>query len=105
MLLKTVGTLLEEKLLFVNNIDATIIAQAPRMAPYIGEMKQHISGTLGISEDQINIKATTQEGLGFTGRGEGIAAQAIVSIADIDTINYEALPSCNGCRGCRMKEQ
>ena len=61
----------------VGNVDATIIAQAPKMAPHIPAMVQHIAADLGIAADQVNVKATTTERLGFTGRGEGIAAQAI----------------------------
>ena len=61
----------------IQNIDATIIAQAPRMAPYIQAMEEKISTCLGIDSDAVNIKAKTTEGLGFAGRGEGVAAQAI----------------------------
>ena len=64
----------------VNNADITIIAQAPKLAPYIEEMRKNISGVLGIPVWSVNVKATTEEGLGFTGRGEGIAAMAAVSI-------------------------
>ena len=61
----------------VGNIDATIIAQKPKMAPHIPQMRKNMADALGIPESKINIKATTEEGLGFTGRGEGIASQAI----------------------------
>ncbi len=61
----------------VINIDATIIAQRPKMRPYIDSMRENIAQTLGIDVTQINIKATTEEGLGFTGSGEGISSQAI----------------------------
>ena len=64
----------------VNNIDATIIAQRPKLAPYIAEMKQHLSAVFKIDEDAVNVKATTEEKLGFTGSGEGIAAHAVASI-------------------------
>lgn len=77
-LLEHVRGLLEEKGYVVGNIDATIIAQKPKLRPYIEEMEQNIAGTLGISSDQVNVKATTEEGLGFSGREEGIAAQAII---------------------------
>ncbi len=66
-LLKRVGELLEEELYVVENIDATIIAQKPKMAPHIPKMRENIAKTLGLELDQINIKATTEEGLGFRG--------------------------------------
>jgi 2-C-methyl-D-erythritol 2,4-cyclodiphosphate synthase len=62
----------------VANIDATIIAQAPRMAPHIARMVENIAADLGLRIDQVNVKAKTTERLGFTGRGEGIAAEAVV---------------------------
>jgi 2-C-methyl-D-erythritol 2,4-cyclodiphosphate synthase len=65
----------------VLNVDATIIAQAPRMAPHVARMTGNIASDLGIQPAQVNIKATTTENLGFTGRGEGIAAQAIALIS------------------------
>ena len=76
-LLKRVGQLLEESCFLVENIDATIIAQAPKMRPYIDRMRQNIADVLKIDISQINVKATTEEGLGFTGSGEGISAQAV----------------------------
>ncbi|MBE5922228.1 MAG: 2-C-methyl-D-erythritol 2,4-cyclodiphosphate synthase [Lachnospiraceae bacterium] len=76
-LLAHVGKLLEEHGYTVGNIDATIIAQRPKMAPYREQMRENVAKTLGISIDRVNIKATTEEGLGFTGTGEGISSQAI----------------------------
>ena len=64
----------------VVNVDATIIAEAPRMAPHIGAMVRNIAGDLGVAESSVNIKAKTTEKLGFTGRGEGIAAEVVVLI-------------------------
>lgn len=64
----------------IENIDATIIAQVPRMAPYIQAMEEKIAACLGIDSDAVNIKAKTTEGLGFAGRGEGIAAEAIALV-------------------------
>lgn len=80
VLLGHVGKLLAERGYVVVNIDATIIAQRPKLAKYIGEMRKNIADTLGIGEEQVNVKATTEEGLGFTGAGEGIAAQAVCLI-------------------------
>ena len=76
-LLEHVGELIEEKLYVIGNIDATIIAQRPKMAPHIPQMRENIARALHIDVDQVNVKATTEEGLGFTGAGEGISAQAI----------------------------
>ena len=77
-LLREVSVLVQEAGYRIVNIDATIIAQAPKMAPHIRGMVNNIAGDLGLSRGQINIKATTTEGLGFAGRAEGIAAQAVV---------------------------
>ncbi len=82
-LLKRVRRLLLEKGYTVNNVDSTIIAQAPKMRPYIDEMKKNIANALLLPIDDINVKATTEEGLGFTGQGEGIAAQAVCLIEGI----------------------
>ncbi|MDO4339657.1 MAG: 2-C-methyl-D-erythritol 2,4-cyclodiphosphate synthase [Eubacteriales bacterium] len=76
-LLQHVAGLLRENGYTVGNIDATIIAQKPKMAPHIPQMRKNMAEALGIMESQLNIKATTEEGLGFTGKGEGIASQAI----------------------------
>ena len=84
MLLKTVremlGSAAVDGKVTINNADITIIAQAPKLSPYNQQMKKNIADTLGIPESRVNIKATTEEGLGFTGRGEGIAAIATCSI-------------------------
>ncbi|SKA01506.1 2-C-methyl-D-erythritol 2,4-cyclodiphosphate synthase [Selenihalanaerobacter shriftii] len=79
-LLKKVQELLLEQDYEVNNLDATIIAQEPKLAPYLAQMKEKIANVLNISIIRINLKATTTEGLGFTGNKEGIAVQAIVSV-------------------------
>jgi 2-C-methyl-D-erythritol 2,4-cyclodiphosphate synthase len=78
MLLREVSRLVQEAGYRILNIDATIIAQAPKMAPHIPSMVNNIAADLGLSHGQVNIKATSTEGLGFTGRAEGIAAEAIV---------------------------
>lgn len=79
-LLRHVGTQLKQRGYQVLNLDATIIAQAPKMAPHIPQMVRHIAADLGLAEDCVNVKATTTEKLGFTGRGQGIAAQAVCLI-------------------------
>ncbi|MBL4930763.1 2-C-methyl-D-erythritol 2,4-cyclodiphosphate synthase [Clostridium paridis] len=79
-LLSHVGNLLKEKGYSINNIDATIIAQRPKLSPFINEMRENIASALNITLEDINIKATTEEGLGFTGSGEGISSQSICSI-------------------------
>jgi len=76
-LLKEVGQMIGEAGFHVGNIDATIIAQNPKMSPHIKNMRENICSSLNITMDKINIKATTEEGLGFTGRGEGISAESI----------------------------
>ena len=76
-LLRQVAKLLAARGLAVGNVDATIVAQAPRMAPHIPAMVANIAADLGTDASRVNVKATTTEGLGFAGRGEGIAAQAV----------------------------
>ena len=102
-LLEEVGKLLQEKAYFIENIDATVIAQKPKLRPYIAQMEENIAKTLGIAKEQINIKATTEEGLGFTGTEEGISSQAICMLNGF----YESSmvvgggSKCAGCHGCR----
>lgn len=81
VLLRRVCTALSENGWQVVNVDATIIAQAPRLAPHIQTMRANLAADLNINAAQVNVKATTTERLGFTGREEGIAAQAVVLIA------------------------
>ena len=76
-LLTEVGKLISEKGYKIENIDATIIAQKPKMAPHIPLMRENIASALNIELDKINVKATTEEGLGFTGEGKGISSQSI----------------------------
>ncbi|AVX21836.1 2-C-methyl-D-erythritol 2,4-cyclodiphosphate synthase [Carboxydocella sporoproducens DSM 16521] len=80
-LLARVREIVEERGYQVNNVDGTIVAQKPKMAPYIPAMREKVATILGIEAEQVNIKATTTEGLGFTGTGEGIAAYAVVTVA------------------------
>ncbi|MCI9197508.1 MAG: 2-C-methyl-D-erythritol 2,4-cyclodiphosphate synthase [Lachnospiraceae bacterium] len=98
-LLRRVGGLLEKKLYLIENIDATIIAQQPKMAPHIPRMKKNVADILCLREEQVNIKATTEERLGFTGRGEGISAQAICSLRPA---LGDLTSQCGGCKKEKM---
>lgn len=103
LLLKRVGELLGEKGFFVENIDATIIAQAPKMRPYIDAMRENIAQALETDISCVNVKATTEEGLGFTGTGEGISAQAVCMLTspfELTARQVAAERSCEGCGGC-----
>jgi 2-C-methyl-D-erythritol 2,4-cyclodiphosphate synthase len=77
MLLRQVIEIVDQKRFVTVNIDATIVAQAPRLAPYLPQMEERIAETIGIKKERVNIKATSPEELGFTGRGEGIASYAV----------------------------
>ena len=83
LLLEKVAQLLKENHYSVGNIDAVIIAQRPKMMPYLEQMRKNTAAALGIEEGRVSIKATTEEGLGFTGRGEGIAAQAVCLLEQV----------------------
>ena len=103
ILLEHVGNLLEENCFFIENIDATIIAQAPKMRPHIDQMRANIAKALGIDMEQVNVKATTEEGLGFTGTGEGISSQAIcllTSPRSMATMEMSEERNCGSCSGC-----
>ena len=82
-LLEHVGTLLKDNNYKIGNIDATIICQRPKLSPYKDEMIRNVANALNISEKQVCIKATTEEGLGFTGEGLGISSQAIVLLEEV----------------------
>lgn len=104
-LLEKTAALLEEQQYLVENIDATIIAQKPKMLPHIESMRKNIADALKISVEQVSIKATTEEGLGFTGTGEGISSQAVCLLEKI--LNYSSFDvtpenrPCGTCTGCR----
>lgn len=108
-LLKVVGKMLADKNYIIENIDGTIIAQRPKMRPYIDRMRENVADALGIDTDRVNIKATTEEGLGFTGNGEGISAQAVASINSVANYMYEnsyvtgSDGGCAGCHGCTRR--
>ena len=76
-LLDAVMELIRQKGFRVGNVDATILAQRPKLAPYIPQMRANLAARMGVPEDAVNVKATTEEGLGFTGSGEGMAAHAV----------------------------
>ena len=111
--------MLDEELFIVENIDATIIAQRPKMAPYLQEMRTNIAEVLQIDISQVNVKATTEEGLGFTGSGEGIASQAVCLLESVRNFSYggnggnvyaydagiEAGTACAHCSGCHRQIQ
>ena len=99
-LLSHVAELIREKGYVVENIDATIIAQKPKMRPHIPQMEENIAGALGISTDQVNVKATTEEGLGFTGTEEGISSQAICTLSSFYEGSFTVADSAAGCAGC-----
>ena len=107
-LLRRVGKMIDEANYLIENIDATIIAQRPKMRPYIDDMRANVARVLNIDINQVNIKATTEEGLGFTGSGEGISSQAICSLTSVDNYLY-SMPGynddgsnerCRACKGC-----
>ena len=101
-LLKKVGEMLEERMYLIENIDATVIAQKPKLLPYIDTMVKNVAEALHLEEEQVKIKATTEEGLGFTGKKEGISAQAICCISKaLDLMPDDRITGgCSGCPGC-----
>lgn len=109
-LLRYVKQLLEENRFLIENIDATIIAQEPKMRPHIDAMRANIANALEISMDQVNVKATTEEGLGFTGNKEGIASQAICMLTTPRELYSEEVTletqrtGCAGCPGCSQRQ-
>ena len=104
-LLKHIGALLDENHYLIENIDATIICQRPKLAPYRPQMAANIAEALHLNIGQVSIKATTEEGLGFTGSGEGISSQAITLLTEVANYCYDDTVAgteagCGGCPGC-----
>ena len=97
-LLEIVGDMLEKKLYYVENIDATILAQAPKMRPHIDSMRDNIARALKIDVSTVNVKATTEEGLGFTGAKEGIAAHAVCLLGSLMDGNTDFEGCCGTCK-------
>lgn len=89
-LLEEVRKLLDANNYVIGNVDATVIAQRPKLAPYIDAMRENIAARLQIDKNQVNVKATTEEGLGFTGQGQGISSQAICLLETIDNFDYRS---------------
>ena len=107
-LLARVGELLQGEGYVIENIDATVIAQKPKLALHIPQMRENIAKTLGLELSQVNVKATTEEHLGFTGREEGISAQAVCalnSMFDASIAVADSGRSCSGCGGCAARQQ
>lgn len=105
-LLKHVGELLDEHHYIIENIDATIICQRPKLAQYRPQMAANIADALHLNVNQVSVKATTEEGLGFTGSGEGISSQAITLLTEVANYCYDDTvmqqeAGCGGCSGCR----
>ena len=109
VLLAKIGGMLRERGLLIENVDATIIAQAPKMRPYIDTMRANIAGALELDLEQVSVKATTEEHLGFTGRGEGISAQAVCLLTTPrDLVSQQVilnadLSEISGCGGCPLR--
>ena len=103
-LLKKVGELLKDEGYIIENIDATIIAQRPKLASYRPQMAKNIANALELPVNRVSIKATTEEGLGFTGSGEGNSSQAITLLTEVENYCYDnemmMTASCSGCGGC-----
>ena len=107
-LLAHVGDLLNQNGYAIENIDATVIAQKPKLAPHIAQMRQNIADTLHLDLSQVNVKATTEERLGFTGREEGISSQAICALTGLFDASAPVAASgggCSGCSGCPREEK
>ena len=105
-MLNKFGELLDKNNYIIENIDATIIAQKPKMRPYIDTMRENIAKALKIDVNCVNVKATTEEGLGFTGTGEGISSQAICSLVSVSNYIYgdsDMTNCCSGCNGCAAR--
>ena len=105
-LLKHVRALLEEHGYVIENIDATIIAQRPKLAPYRPQMAANIAEALKLEQGRVSVKATTEEGLGFTGNGEGISSQAITLLTETADYCYDdkiLAKDCGSCGGCCKK--
>lgn len=100
-LLARCGELVEQELFYIENVDATILCQRPKLRPYIDTMRENIANALGLTVDRVSVKATTEEGLGFTGAGEGIAVQAVCLLETLASPERPRETLCAGCPGCQ----
>ena len=98
-LLEQVRDLIEKEGYLIENIDATVIAEKPKLRPYIDKMQENIANALKIDKNQVNVKATTEERLGFTGREEGISSQAICALSSLYENSVMVSDSAGGCCG------
>ncbi len=104
-LLARVGELLAQESYLIENIDVTVVAQKPKLRPYIAQMEQNLANALSLQKNQVNIKATTEEGLGFTGSRQGMSAYAVCALSSIYEGSF-AVDGCGtsgaagGCKGC-----
>ncbi|MBO4901097.1 MAG: 2-C-methyl-D-erythritol 2,4-cyclodiphosphate synthase [Lachnospiraceae bacterium] len=101
-LLSHVVDIISEERFVIENVDATIIAQAPKMRPHIDKMRENLAGVMGLDVSCVNVKATTEEHLGFTGEGLGISAQAVCLLTSArDMVSYDVTDArCAACGGC-----
>ncbi len=106
-LMEEVRDVLEEHHFLIENVDATVIAQAPKLRPYIDQMRENIAKALAVDISQVSVKATTEEGLGFTGTGEGIASQAVallsspMDLGSNPVYSESSMSPCQSCPGCQ----
>ncbi len=107
-LMEAVRDLADRENMLISNVDATILCERPKLAPYIGAMRENIARALKIDVGQVSVKATTEEGLGFTGKMEGISVQAVCLLETVTDYDYRTDRSadrrdpvyCSGCAGC-----
>lgn len=105
ILLEKVGDLLDENNYVIENIDSTIIAQRPKLMQYLPQMRENVARALHLDAGQVSIKATTEEGLGFTGSGEGIAAQAVCLLSSLkDAVTDDRMTAVSGCAACPRRQ-
>ena len=107
-LMEIVISVMTEKGWKIGNIDSTICAQKPKLAPYIEDMRKNIAECLELPVNRVNVKATTEEKLGFTGAGLGISSQAVCLLETVGNYDYDVMGTnqgdCAGCQGCPVRQ-